>query len=195
MFSLFKAKLTVDQAAEALYTIMGKEDMTSWLTELKQVAEIDIARAQDELLFLDFFAIYFALKFTRCSGWSEKRFLVFEKFLGLFSTWLGKFWESKNAGTKDDAYKTIDARCEAYGAGIGGTSTDPDETRRSIGMTFAAYAFADDRFVGRPRKEGFPEYLRKLSQDQCDTVVRVAGEVFTHRIQTLQGFFNSYRLI
>jgi hypothetical protein len=194
MFSLFKSKLTVDQAAEALYAIMGKENMTKWLSQLSQVPELDLVRAGDELLFLDVFATYCSLKFTRSPGWSEKRLLVFESFLGLFLTWLGKFWESRSAGTMDDAGKAIDSRFKAYGASIEATPPAPDETRRLIGMTFAAYAFADGRFSGRPKEKEFPEFLRKLSQDQSETVIRVAEEVFNHRIQTLEHFFESHKL-
>jgi hypothetical protein len=149
MGSLFRKKLTIDQAAEALYTIMGKDDKARWLSKLSTVPEIDLVRAGDELLFLDFFVIYFSLKFTRSPGWSNKGILVFEKFFYLFSSWLGSFWESKNAGTIDDAIKTIDSRLEAYGACINEPSSeDPEKMIRSIGEMFAIYAFLDDTYTG-----------------------------------------------
>jgi hypothetical protein len=39
MRSLFKRKLTVDQAAEALYTIMEKDDKTRWLSNLSKARD------------------------------------------------------------------------------------------------------------------------------------------------------------
>lgn len=198
MFSLFKNTLTVDQAAERLYTIMGKDDKTRWLSHLSKVAELDLVRAGDELLFLDVFAIYFSLKFSRPPGWSDKRILVFEKFFSLFLSWLGHFWESKNAGTRDDAFRILDGRLKAYGAIIEeSSSADPDKIRRSIGEMFATYAFVDDTFIGvdgRPREDHFPDFLRKLSQDHENIAITVGGAAFNYRIQSLYCFFDSYKL-
>ena len=197
MVSLFKSELTVDQAAEALYTIMGKDDKTRWLSQLSKVPGIDLVRAADELLFLDFFAIYFSLKFTRSPDWSAKGILVFEKLFSLLLSWLGHFWENKNAGTMDDAFKTLDARLKVYGASIVASPEDPDGMLRSIGLAFAAYAFTDDTFVGEdghPREDGFPVFLRKLSQDVAEIAIKVAGDSFNDRIQMLYGVFDSYKL-
>ena len=192
-------KLTVDQAAESLYTIMGKDNKARWVSQLSKVPELDPVRATDELLFLDFFAIYFSLKFTRSPGWSGKGILVFEKLFGLFSSWLGHFWESKNAGTRDDAFKIIDARLKAYGARIEEpSSADPDELLRSIGETFAIYAFVDDTFIGvdgRPREDCFWDLKKKLSRDHEDVVITVGGAAFNYRIQSLYGFFDSSKII
>ncbi len=198
MFSLFKSKLTVDQAAEALYAIMGKDDKARWLSQLSKVPQLDLVRAGDELLFLDFFAIYFSLKFTRSPGWSDKGILVFEKFFSLFYNWLGGFWESKNAGTTDDAFKILDERLKAYGARIEEPSSeDPDKMLRSIGETFAAYAFVDDTFIGidgRPKVDRFPDFQRKLSQDHDNITITVGTDAFNYRIQSLYGFFDSCKL-
>ena len=198
MFSLFKSKLTVDQAAEALYAIMGKDDKARWLSRLSRVPQLDLVRAGDELLFLDFFAIYFSLKFTRSPGWSDKGILVFEKFFSLFLSWLGSFWESKNAGTRDDAFRILDERLKAYGARIEEpSSVDPDKMLRSIGEMFATYAFVDDAFIGidgRPKEDRFPDFLRKLSQDHDDITITVGAEAFNYRIQSLYGVFDSCKL-
>lgn len=198
MFSIFKSKLTVDQAAEELYTIMGKDDKTRWLSQLSRVPEINIERVADELFFLDFFAIYFSLKFTRSPGWADKGILVFEKFFGLIVSWMGHYWESKNVGTRDDAYNTLDARLKAYGARIEEpSSVNPDKMLRSIGETFATYTFVDDTFIGvdgRPREDSFPDFMRKLSLDNEDIAITVGGAAFNYRIQSLYGFFDSYKL-
>lgn len=198
MCSLFKEKLTVDQAAEALYTIMGKDDKASWLLQLSKVPDIDLVRAADELLFLDFFAIYFSLKFTRSPGWSDKGILVFEKFFSLFLGWLGHFWESKNAGTRDDAFKILDARLEAYGSRINEpSSANPEELLRSIGEAFAIYVFLDDTYTGidgRLREDRFLAFQRKLSLDHDEIAIKVGGAAFNDRIQSLYGFFDSYKL-
>jgi hypothetical protein len=198
MFPLFKKSLTIDEAAQALYTILGKDDKKRWLSQLAKVPGLDLVRAADELLFLDFFAIYFSIKFNRSPGWSDKGILIFERFFSLFLSWMTNFWESKNAGTRNDAFKTIDARLKTYGASIEEpTSKDPDEMLRSIGLRFAAYAFADDTSVrvdGRPREDRFPVFLRKLSQDHEDIVTTVGGAAFNYRIQSLCGFFDSFKL-
>lgn len=198
MFSLFKKKLTADQAAEALYTIMGKDDKARWLSQLSKVPQIDLVRATDELYFLDFFAIYFSLKFTRSLACSDKRVLVFEKFFSLIASWLGHFWESKNAGTMDDAFKTLNARLEAYGARINEPSSeDPEKMLRSIGETFAIYAFLDDTYTGgkgRLREDRFLAFKRKLSLDHDEIAISVGAEAFNYRIQSLYDFFDSYKL-
>ena len=178
MFDIFKTKLTVDQAADALYNLMGKDDPGKWLSQLSDVPKLDLVRAGDELLFLDVFAIYCSLKFTRYPGWSEKRFLVFASFLGHFLTWLANFWQNKNVGTMEDAQRVLDARFTSYGANMEATQEDPAETLRSIGATYAAYAFADDE------SRHIPD----------ETVVRVAGEAFNHRIQSLDTFFATNKL-
>lgn len=198
MCSLFKTKLTVDQAAETLYTIMGKDDKARWLSQLSAVPEIDLVRAGDELLFLDFFAIYFSLKFTRSPGWSDKGILVFEKFFSLFLSWLAHFWESKSAGTRDDAFQTLDARLKAYGDRINDpSSADPEKMLHAIGETFAIYAFLDDTYIGddgRPREDRFLAFQRKLSLDHDEIAITVGGAAFNDRIQSLYDFFDSYKL-
>jgi hypothetical protein len=198
MRSLFKKKLTVDQAAEVLYTIMGKDDKAKWLSQLSKIPGIDLVRTTDELYFLDFFAIYFSLKFTRSPGWSDKGVLVFEKFFSLISSWLGHFWESKNAGTMDDAFKTLNARLEAYGARINEPSSeDPEKMLRSIGETFAIYAFLDDTYTGgqgRLREDRFLAFQRKLSLDHGEIAISVGAEAFNDRILSLYGFFDSNKL-
>ena len=150
-------------------------------------------------MLLDFFAIFFSIKFTRSSGWSsDKKILVFEKFFNLFYSWLAHCWESNNAGTRDDAFKTLEARLKAYGTRINEQgSSDPDETFRLIGETFAAYAFADDTYIGvdgRPREDRFPDFLRKLSLDHDEIAIKVGGAAFNDRIQSLYSFFDSYKL-
>jgi hypothetical protein len=199
MFSIFKSKLTVDQAAETLYAIMGKDDKKRWLSQLSKVPELDLVRAADELLFVDFFAIYFSLKFTRSPGWSGKGILVFEKFFSLFLSWLGHFWESKNAGTTDDAFKTLDARLKSYGDCIEEpSSSDPEQMLRSIGEMFARHALIDDTFFGadgRPREDCFVNFQKKLSRDHEDITITVGGAAFNYRMQSLYGFFDSTKVI
>lgn len=197
MFSLFKKKLTVDQAAEALYTIMQKDDQARWLSQLSTVPEIDIVRAGDELLFLDFFAICFSIKFTRSSGWSN-RILVFEKFFNLFYSSYAYFLENKNAGTRDRALKILVARLKAYDACINeASSSDPDKMLRSVGETFAAYTFLDDTYIGvdgRPREDRFPAFRMKFSLDHDEIAIKIGGAAFNDRIQSLYSFFDSYKL-
>ena len=155
-------------------------------------------RAETELLFLDFFAIYFSLKFTRSTGWWDKGILVFEKLFSLLLSWLANTWESENIGTRDDGFRILDARLKAYGASIEEPgSADPDETLRLIGLQFATYVLVDDTFIGvdgRSREDRFPDFWRRLSQDHEEIVITVGGEVFNHRIQTLYSFFDSYKL-
>ncbi len=72
------------------------------------------------------------------------------------------------------------------------SSVDPDKMLRSIGETFATYAFADDTFIeidGRP-KDHFPDLLKKFSQDHDDITITVGAEAFNYRIQSLYGVFN-----
>jgi len=198
MHSLFKRKLTVGQAAEELYTIMGKDDKTRWLSQLSKVPKIDLVRAEDELYFLDFFAIYFSLKFTRSPGWSGKGILVLEEFFSLFSSWLGNFWESKNAGTKDDVFKILDARLEAYGARINEPgSAEPEEMLRAIGETFAIYAFLDETYQGIDgclKEDRFFDIQRKLSLDHDEIAIKVGGAAFNYRINSLYEVFDSFKI-
>ena len=198
MPSIFKKPLTVDQAAEALYTIMGKEDKSGWLERLKTVPRLDIVRATDELLFLDFFAIYFSLKYTRAPGWADKGEPVFEKLFLMIGEFVGGFWEEQNAGTKDDAFKMLLARITAYGARVEEPdSAEPDTMLRSIGETFAMYALTDETFCGpdgRAREDRFPDVLKKLSQDHANITITVGSAAFNYRVQSLYGMFDSFRL-
>jgi hypothetical protein len=100
MFSLFKKSLTVDEAAEALYMLMQKDFNREWLSKLSKVSGLNLVRAEDELVFLDFFAIYFSLKFTHSPGWRDKGILVFEKLFSLLLSWLANAWERKQRGRR-----------------------------------------------------------------------------------------------
>jgi hypothetical protein len=198
MTALFKKTLTVDEAAEALYGLMQKDFKQEWRAKLSSVSGLDLRRAEDELVLLDFFAIYFSLKFTRSPGWRDKGILVFEKLFSLIVSWFGNFLESKNAGTRDDALKILDERLKAYGATIEEPgSADPQQLIYSIGLKYAIFVFADDSFIGadsRPREDRFPDFLQKISKDHSEIVIAVGGEVFNHRTQMLYSWFDSYKV-
>jgi len=176
-----------------------REDFNKdWLSRLSEVAGLDIRRAEAELIFLDFFAIYFSLKFTHSSGWRDKGYDVFEKLFSLVVSWWGDEWTSQNAGTQDDAFKVLDERLKAYGRAIEDPSSkEPDEMVRSIGLTFATFAFLDDQSGApgsRERDAHYDEFLTKLLADYKNVVVTVAGEVFNHRMKSLYGMFDSYKV-
>jgi len=178
--------LTIDEAAEALQGLMQKDFNREWLARLSRVSRLDIVRAEDELIFLDFFAIYFSLKFTRSPGWRDKGVLVFEKFFSSFLSWYGNFLESKRAGTRDDAFKILDARLNAYGASIEEpSSAEPEEMLRSIGLKFAMYALAE---------ECEKAFLVKLLVDCENIITTVGAEVFNHRVQMLHTWFDSHKI-
>jgi hypothetical protein len=193
-----KKSLTVDEATEALFSLMREDYNKEWLSRLAAVRGLDLRRAETELVFLDFFATHFSLKFTRSPGWRDKGILVFEKLFSLMLSWLGNYWGSINAGTGDDAFKVIDERLKAYAAAVEEpTSANPDEMLRSIGSTFAIFAFAHDGIGdsgSREREAHFQEFLTKRLLDHKNIVIAVAAEVFNHRIQSLRGMFDSYKL-
>ena len=196
--SLFKKAVTVDQAAESMLLLMRRDFNTQRLSRLSAVAGIELARAEHELIFLDFFAIYFSLKFTRSSGWRDKGILVFEKLFSLLVSWWGTAWESENRGTRDDVFRIFDARIKAYGARIEEPSSeDPDTMLASIGETFAMYALTDETFYGddgRPREDCFPDVLKKLSQDHERIAITVGSEAFNHRVQSLYSMFDQFKV-
>ena len=198
MFSVFKKTLTVDEAAEALYGLMQKDFKQEWRSKLSSVSGLDPVRAEDELVLLDFFAIYFSLKFTRSPGWRDKGILVFEKLFSSVLSFYGNFLKSKNAGTRDDAFKILDERLKAYSASIEEpSSANPEGMLRSIGLKFAMYALAEDSFYGadgRSREDRFPDFLRKISQDHDEIVITVGGEVFNHRMQMLYTWLDLHKV-
>ena len=190
--------MTVDEAAEALFGIMRKDFNKQFLIRLSAVSGLDITRAETELIFLDFFAVYFSLKFTRSSGWREKGNVVFEQLYSLLWNWLGTIWESMGCGTKDDAFRVIDARLKTYGERIEQpNSEDPDSMLASLGEAFAMYALTDETFYesdGSPKPDRFPDVLMRLRQDFDRIVVTVGGEVFNHRVQSLHAMFDLYKV-
>jgi hypothetical protein len=196
MPSLFKDTLTADEAAEALLLLMRKDFNKHRLSRLSAVSGLDLARAEHELIFLDFFAIYFSLKFTRSPGWRNKGVLVFEKLFGLLLSWWGTAWESNNRGTRDDVFKVFDGRLKVYGARIEEpASEDLDTMLRSIGETFAMYALTDETFYGadgRAREDRFLDVLKILSQDHDGIAIAVGSEAFNDRVQSLYGMFDQF---
>ncbi len=195
----FKTQMTVDQAAAKLYEIMGKDDNSKWVDRLKVVTDLDLVRASDELLFLDLFAIYFSIKFTRCDSWPEKGIYVFEKIYHMFVNWLGNYFEGKNAGTCEDAIKILDSRIRSYGMRIEEPdSVDPNKMLRSIGETFATYAFCYESHFGddgHPREDKFMEFKNRLSQDYDDVTITVGGEAFNYRIKSLYPVFENILIV
>jgi hypothetical protein len=190
--------LTVDEAAEALFALMRKDFNKEWLSRLSTVSALDLRRAETELVFLDFFATYFSLKFTHSPGWRDKGILVFEKLFSLIVSWLANTLHSISAGNKDDAFRVIDERLKAYAAATEDpSSANPDKMLHAIGSTFTLFAFAHEG-IGDPgsreRDAHYEEFLTKLLLDHHNVVVTVAAEVFNHRMQSLYGMFDSYKL-
>jgi hypothetical protein len=111
---------------------------------------------------------------------------------------VGDLWASQNAGTRDDVFKVLDERLNAYGYAIGDPgSVDPNEMVRSIGLTFVMFAFLDDQSgVTRSaeRDSHYDEFLTKLLLDHKDVMVTVAGEVFNRRMKSLYEIFDLYKV-
>jgi hypothetical protein len=194
----FNRPLSIDEAAEALLKLMQSDFKPEWRSRLAEVPELDPVRAEDELIFLDFFTIYFALKFTRTPAWRANGQLVFEKLFCLLAGFFAAFWAPRHAGTFDDAVRIITARIAAYGEAIEQpSSAEPDQLVEAIGLVFAAYAFAHDG-IGEPwsgeRAAHYDEFANKLQLDHNKVVITVAGEVFNNRLQTLYTWFDGHNV-
>ena len=193
-----KTTLTIDEAAGALFKLMQSDFKSEWRSRLATVAGLDPVRAEDELVLLDFFAVYFSLKFTRSPSWRTNGQAVFEKLFGLLAAFFADFWAPRNAGTLEDAFRTLDARLQAYGAVIERPSSAvPDQLNQAIGLQYAAYALAHDGIgdPGSPEREAhYDEFLSKLLLDYHGVVISVGGEVFNHRIQMLDAWFDSHKV-
>jgi hypothetical protein len=198
MFGVFKTRLSIDEAAKALLKLMQSDFKQEWRSRLAVVSGLDPVRAEDELIFLDFFAVYFSLKFTRSPSWRANGQLVFERLFSLLATFFADFWAPRHAGTVEDAFKILDARLKAYGVVIEQlSSADPDQLIQAIGLQYAMYAFAHEG-IGDPgsreRDAHFEEFLAKLLLDHNNIVVTVGGEVFNHRMQMLYTWFDSHNV-
>jgi len=198
MFGVFKTRLSIDEAAKALLKLMQSDFKPEWRSRLAAVSGLDPVRAEDELIFLDFFAVYFSLKFTRSPSWRANGQLVFENLFSLLATFFADFWAPRHAGTVEDAFKILDARLKAYGAVIEQpSSADPDQLIQAIGLQYAMYAFAHEG-IGDPgsreRDAHYEEFLAKLLLDHNNIVVTVGGEVFNHRMQSLYGIFDQFEV-
>ena len=190
--------LSVDEAAKALFKLMQSDFKPEWRSRLAAVPGLDPVRAEDELVLLDFFAVYFSLKFTQSPSWRANGQPVFEKLSTLVAKFFADFWAPRNAGTLDDAFRILDARLKAYGAVIEQPSSlEPDHLTQAIGLQYAAYAFAHDgiREPGsREREAHYDEFLSKLLLDHHNVIVTVGGEVFNHRIRMLHTWFDSHQV-
>lgn len=197
MFAIFKKSLTVDQAAEALFLLMQRDFDKQRLARLSFVPLIDLHRAETEIILLDFFAIYFSLKFTRASGWQGKGELVFERLLERLVDWWGNMLTSTNCGTRDDAFRLFDSRLTCYSECINQSAEGPDTAVDSIGESFALNTFADDSFFGddgRFVEHRLPELLERLSLDQARTNATLGIEVFNYRCHALKGMFDQFKV-
>ena len=198
MFGVLKTKLSIDEAAKALLKLMQSDFKPEWRSRLAAVSGLDPVRAEDELIFLDFFAAYFSLKFTRSPSWRANGQLVFEKLFSLLATFFADFWAPRHAGTVEDAFRILDARLKAYGAVTEQpSSTEPDQLIQAIGSQYAMYAFAHEGIgdpSSREREARYEEFLTKLLLDYDNVVVTVGGEVFNHRTQMLYTWFDSHNV-
>lgn len=189
MVSLFKNKLTIDQAADSLYSLMRQDDKNKWLSQLPPTAGLSKDVTWDELIFLDFFAIYFSLKFNRSSGWSDKDkcHLVFQKIFTL----LISFWTEKNIGTTDAVFNHIDGRLSVYSACIEESSEDPSDLMHSIGTAYAALALSANSTDPQIRSQ----IWFQLKGDRNNAVIKVGSDAFNNRIEMLYSFFDSSKLV
>jgi hypothetical protein len=198
MPSTIKTTLNIDEAAKALFKLMQSDFNPEWRSRLATVSGLDPVRAEDELGLLDFFAVYFSLKFTHSPSWRANGQLIFEKLFGLLANFFADFWAPRNAGTIEDAFRILDARVKAYGAVIEEpSSAEADQLMHAIGCQYAAYAFAHDG-IGQPgsreRDAHYDEFLAKLLLDHHNVVVTIGGEVFNHRIQMLHSWFDNHKV-
>jgi hypothetical protein len=190
--------LSIDEAAKALFKLMQSDFNPEWRSRLATVSALDPVRAEDELVLLDFFAVYFSLKFTRSPSWRANGQLIFERLSHLLANFFADFWAPRNAGTVEDAFRIIDARLKAYSAVMEEqNSAEVDELTQAIGSQYAAYAFAHDG-IGEPwsreRAAHYTEFLSKCLLDYRNVVIGVGGEVFNHRIQMLYSWFDSHKV-
>ena len=190
--------LTVDEAAEALFALMRKDFNKEWLSRLSAVSGLDVARAETELVFLDFFAIHYGLRVTRSPGWQDKGIVASENLFSLVLKWWGDAWESNNRGTIGDAFSILDGRLKAYESVIEGlSSAEPEEMIRSLSLMYAMFALAEDSFFGadgRPKEDRYPDHLTKILLDYKNVVSTVGAEALNYRMHTLQTLFDSFRV-
>jgi len=199
MFSIFKKSVTINEAAESIFKLMRTDFKPEWKSKLETISSLDTVRAEDELLFLDFFAVYFSLKFTRSSSWKTNGQLVFEKVFHLLSNWIANFWTQKNVGTLEDVITIIDSRLQTYSSVINeDNNLDNEEFIHQIGLKYAIYAFTDDSMIGadgKPLEGHFSDFLDKISQDHKGIAIAVGGEVFNNRMQVLYNWFNTRKVV
>jgi hypothetical protein len=182
MFDFFRKSMTVDQVSRELFLGWSRDTKQEWIQRLSQIEGLDIQRAFDELQYLDFFAVYFSLKFNRSRGWSEKGALVYEQIYTLFVSWLSAQWEAADRGTLDDVIGAIQQRIKIYSDVIDSTA-DPEGNHAvldSIGRAYVRLCVAEGEPVnGTPRVD-------KLSE--------IGWKMFYARGRMLRDYFDTHRL-
>ncbi len=194
----FKKLMTIEQASQNIFNLMRRDFDSDWLNRLSSVPGLDIVRAEDEMVFLDLFSVYFSIKCNMITQWHDRGELIYENIKSLFLDWLEKAWREKKAGSRDDAERILDSRFKSYMACIDGTKpTDYEKLRRSIGEIFAIYAFADESSMGpdgKPLESRFFDLYIKINRDVEKTTTGVGTEVFWHRVVVMLNIFRTYEI-
>lgn len=137
--SFFKKRISVDAVVDSILSALTKFDrMQIWGLELSKVTGLQIERAQEEMFYLDCFAVYIVLKFNDSPGWKQNGMKIFEKvFQGSAITVATTFAGKQNA-TMEEVVKAgdaIDKRFSIYGP----IFERSEDTLNAIGTAFSKF--------------------------------------------------------
>jgi hypothetical protein len=145
LFNLFKKRMSPDEAGDSILSELKKFDkMNLWweALSLSAVSGLPLESTKAEILYLDCFAVYIALKFNHSHGWKQNGTKIFEKVLQGCAVYAATTLAGKVNATMEEVKKVgaeIDKRFSVYFP-IFENSCD---TLTDIGTAFAKFCQVD----------------------------------------------------
>jgi hypothetical protein len=149
VFNLFKKRIPVDEAADSILSELKKFDkMNLWWAalSLSELSGLPLESAKTEMLYLDCFAIYIALKFNHSRSWKQNGTKIFKKVFQGCAEYAATTLAGKVNATMEGTIRVGDEIANRF-AVYGPIFEKSYDTLTDIGTVFAKFCRDDGNLV------------------------------------------------
>lgn len=141
--SLFNKRISVDAVVDSILSALTKFDrMLLWGAELSKIKELQIERCNEEMFYLDCFAVYIILKFNDSPGWKQNAEKIFEKVFQGCAINVATTFAGKANATMEEVERAgheINKRFSVYGPIFERSEGTIKELGAALGVAFSKF--------------------------------------------------------